>query len=91
MILEFVETGTLTAGMIAAGAIMIAAVPDEYRGRVFGIVRGLGVALIPVSALAGGWIAEFAEIWMMFAFAGVFILAVSLMAWANPNVRGARI
>ena len=91
MILEFVETGTLTAGMIAAGAIMIAAVPDEYRGRVFGIVRGLGVVLIPVSALAGGWIAEFAEIWMMFAFAGVFILAVGLLAWANPNVRSARI
>ena len=91
MILEFVVTGTLTAGMIATGAIMIAAVPDEYRGRVFGIMRGLSVALIPMSALVGGWIAEFMDIWIMFAFAGVFILAVSLLAWANPNVRGARI
>lgn len=91
MILEFVESATLTAGMIATGAIMIAAVPDEYRGRVFGIVRGLGVVLIPVSALAGGWIAEFVEIWIMFAFAGAFILSVALLAWLNPPVRGARI
>ena len=91
MILEFVEAGTLTAGMIAFGAIMIADVPDEYRGRVFGIVRGLSVVLIPVSALVGGWIAEFVEIWIMFAFAGAFLLTMSLLAWANPNVRGARI
>ena len=91
MILEFIETGTITAGMIATGAILIAAVPEAYRGRVFGIVRGMGVALIPISALAGGWIAEFTEVWIMFAAAGGFILTVAILAWANPHVRGARI
>ncbi len=91
MFLEFIETGTLTAGMIATGAILVAAVPEAYRGRVFGIVRGLGVALIPASALAGGWIAEFIEVWIMFAAGGGFILAVALLAWANPHVRDARI
>lgn len=91
MILEFIETGTITAGMIATGAILIASVPEAYRGRVFGIVRGMGVALIPISALAGGWIAEFTEVWIMFAAAGGFILTVAILAWANPHVRGARI
>ncbi len=91
MILESVETGALTAGMIVYGAITIASVPEEYRGRIFGIVRGMSVVLIPMSALVGGWIAEFVEIWIMFAFAGVYVLGVALLAWANPHVRGARI
>ena len=27
----------------------------------------------------------------MFGFAGVLVLGVALLAWANPHVRGARI
>ena len=89
--LEFIETLAGTTSLVASGAIMITSVPEEYRGRVFGIFRGLGVALIPASALIGGWIAEFVEIWIMFAFGGAFILAVALLAWANRHVRTARI
>ena len=91
MILEVVESGAIVAGMIATGAITIASVPEAYRGRIFGILRGLSVVLIPVSALVGGWIAEFVEVWIMFGFAGVLVLGVALLAWANPHVRGARI
>ena len=89
--LEFVETSSLTAGMVANGAIMITSVPEAYRGRVFGIFRSISVVLIPASALIGGWIAEFVEIWIMFAAAGVLVLALALAAWANPHVRTARI
>ena len=91
MALEFLETASFVASMVASGAIMITAVPEEYRGRVFGIVRSLSVVLIPASALVGGWIAEFVEIWIMFAAAGAFTLALALLAWANPHVRTARI
>ena len=77
--------------MIVHGSITIASVPEEYRGRIFGIVRGMSVVLIPISVLVGGWIAEFVEIWSMFAFAGAYVLGVALLAWANPHVRGARI
>ena len=91
MALEFLETASFVASMVASGAIMITAVPEEYRGRVFGIVRSLSVVLIPASALVGGWIAEFVEIWIMFAAAGAFTLALALPAWANPHVRTARI
>ena len=49
------------------------------------------MVLIPVSTLVGGWIAEFVEVWIMFGFAGVLVLGVALLAWANPHVRGARI
>ncbi len=91
LVLEFMETLAGTASVVASGAIMITSVPEEYRGRVFGIVRGLGVALIPASALIGGWIAEYVEIWIMYAGGGVLILALALAAWANRHVRTARI
>ena len=91
MVLEFVETASFVASMVASGAIMITSVPEEYRGRIFGMVRSLSVVLIPASALAGGWIAEFVEIWIMFAAAGIFTLALALLAWANAPVRTARI
>ena len=91
LVLEFIETLAGTASVVASGAIMITSVPEEYRGRVFGIFRGLGVSLIPASALIGGWIAEFVEIWIMYAAGGVFILALALLAWANRHVRTARI
>ena len=91
LVLEFVETASLTASMVAGGAITITSVPEEYRGRVFGTFRSASVVLIPVSALAGGWIAEFVEIWIMFAAGGALILALALMAWMNPHVRTARI
>ena len=81
----------MTAGMVASSAIMITAVREEYRGRVFGIVRSLSVILIPVSAIAGGWVAEFVEIWIMFAAAGAMVLALAVLAWMNPNVRLARV
>ncbi len=89
--LEFVKTASFIASMVASGAIMITSVPEEYRGRVFGIVRSMSVVLIPASALAGGWTAEFVEIWIMFAAAGAFTFALALLAWANPHVRTARI
>lgn len=91
MVLEFFAAASLTAGMVANSAIMITAVPEEYRGRVFGTVRSLSVGLIPASALAGGWAAEFVDIWIMFAAAGAMLLTLALLAWANPNVRLARV
>ena len=91
IVLEFVETIGLVASMVASGAILIASVPEDYRGRIFGLVRSLSVVLIPASALAGGWIAEFVDIWTMFAAAGSLTLALAMVAWANPHVRAARI
>ena len=91
MALECLETAAITASMVASGAIAITTVPEEYRGRIFGMMRSLSVILIPASALAGGWIAEFVEIWVMFVAGGVLLLALALAAWTNPHVRSARI
>lgn len=91
MVLEFLETASLTASMVATGGIIVTSVPEEYRGRVFGTLRSLSVVLIPVSALVGGWVAEFVEIWIMFAAGGALTLVLALAAWLNPHVRTVRI
>ena len=91
MVLEFAVTFGFVVAAVSSGAIIITSVPEEYRGRVFGIVRGLGVVLIPASALTAGWIAELVDIWIMFIAGGVFILMLALAAWANPHLRAARI
>ncbi len=91
IVLEFFETIGVVASMVASSAIMITAVPEEYRGRVFGMFRSLSVILLPASALAGGLIAEFVEIWVMFAAAGALTLSLAMVAWANSHVRTARI
>ncbi len=91
MALEFVDTLSGVPAFVASGAIMMTVTPEEYRGRVFGLFRSMSVALIPASALLGGWIAEYVEIWIMYAFGGLFMLALALAALANPHVRRARI
>ena len=91
IVLEFMETIGIVASMVASGAIMITAVPEDYRGRVFGMVRSMSVVLIPTSALVGGWIAELVEIWIMFGAAGALTLALAMLAWADSHVRTARI
>ena len=91
MALECVETAAITASLVASGGILITSVPEAYRGRVFGLFRSMSVILIPASALAGGWIAEFVEVWIMFAAGGAFVLALALTAWIIPSVRNARI
>ena len=91
MILEFIDSFGFVVAGVASGAIMIVSVPEEYRGRVFGIVRGLGVVLIPVSALAGGWIAEYVEISIMYAVGGFFTLTLGILALANSSLRTARV
>jgi sugar phosphate permease len=91
LVLEVVEVFGMTVGAVASGAFMIIFVPDEYRGRVFGIARGLGVAVIPVSALAGGWLADIVVVVPLYVFGGACMLAVAILARANPHVRAAHI
>ena len=91
LILEAIGTFGITVGAIASSAIMITFVPDDYRGRVFGVSRALSVAVIPASALAGGWLAQSVGVVPIYAFGGALRLAPAVIALANPRLRTARI
>jgi DHA3 family macrolide efflux protein-like MFS transporter len=81
----------LTAGAVSMGAVTAALVPEDYRGRVFGITRSLSVIAIPISTLIGGWLADMVGVAPLFAFSGAWVLAVAALAWSNPHVRTVRI
>jgi MFS transporter, DHA3 family, macrolide efflux protein len=81
----------LTAGSVSMGALTQALIPENYRGRVWGITGSVAVMSIPLSALVGGWLADILGVAPLFAGGGVFILGVAALAWSNRHVRRARI
>jgi hypothetical protein len=81
----------LVLGGVASGALTIMLVPNEYRGRVAGITRTLAVVVIPVSTLAGSWLADKVGVIPPFILAGIWILGVAAVAWTKPYIRTASI
>jgi MFS family permease len=89
--LEGLSVFTLVLTGVALAALMQALVPNEFLGRVSGISRSLMICVIPFGALLGGWLADRIGVVPVFAFAGVWILICSLIAWNNPHIRNAAI
>lgn len=89
--LEAIMACSLTTGDVATSALMPALIPEEYRGRVYGIMHGLAVLAIPASALLAGWLADKLGPAPLFALAGVWVLGAAGLATANPHFRTARI
>jgi DHA3 family macrolide efflux protein-like MFS transporter len=81
----------LTVGSVWMGALMQALIPENYRGRVWGITGSVAVMSIPLSALIGGWLADILGVVSLFAGGGTFIIGVAAVAWSNHHVRTARI
>lgn len=81
----------VTAGGVAMGALMVALVPEGYRGRVAGITGSLYVLAIPASTLAAGWLADRVGVAPVIAVGGLWLLAAAGLAWSIPPVRTARI
>jgi MFS family permease len=48
---------------VTTSSVYQAAVPDRVQGRVGGAGQVLGLGLIPVAALAGGWLGEHVGLW----------------------------
>jgi MFS transporter, DHA3 family, macrolide efflux protein len=81
----------LTVGSVSMGALVQALIPEDYRGRVWGLTGSVAVMSIPLSALIGGWLADILGVAPLFAGGGVFIIGVAALAWSNRHVRMARI
>lgn len=65
-------------------------VPAEIRGRVFGVMRTIGWALVPAATLLGGWIATF-SLMLPFAVGGgltvvIAVFAIRLILQADAQV-----
>lgn len=89
--LDAVNAFGITVGSVASGALSTLLIPEEYRGRTFGITRSLSVMAIPPSALAGGWLADRIGVLPLFVFGGLYMFVLAILAWSNPQMRSARI
>jgi MFS transporter, DHA3 family, macrolide efflux protein len=76
---------------VSVGALTQALIPENYRGRVWGITSSVAVMSIPLSALIGGWLADILGVAPLFASGGVFMMGVAALTWSNRHVRTARI
>jgi DHA3 family macrolide efflux protein-like MFS transporter len=81
----------LTVGSVSMGAQVQAVIPEDNRGRVWGITGSVAVMSIPLSTLIAGWLADILGVAPLFATGGVFIIGVAALAWSNRYVRTARI
>jgi MFS family permease len=81
----------LTIGSVAMNALTQALIPENYRGRVWGITGSVAVMSIPLSALIGGRLADILGVAPLFAAGGAWMLGVTALAWSNWHVRTARI
>ncbi len=91
VVLDALAAFGITVSGIAGGALSMLLIPEQYRGRTFGIIRSLSVVAIPPSALLGGWLADMLGVLPLFAFGGTFMLALAAVAWFNSRLRSARI
>ncbi|HLG65470.1 MAG TPA: MFS transporter [Ktedonosporobacter sp.] len=91
VLLEFGSSLCMLLGTISVEASLPALVPEEYRGRLFGTIGALAVLLIPLSALLGGWLTDLLGVVPLFAFGGIWVLAVATLALANQHIRAVRL
>jgi hypothetical protein len=89
--LEAAATFGVTVGSVSVGALTQALIPEDYRGRVWGITSAVAVMSIPLSALIGGWLADILGVAPLFAGGGIWIVGVAALAWSDQQVRTARI
>ena len=91
LVLECLMVLGLTAGGVAMGAVTGVLVPENFRGRVFGLSRSLAVILIPLSALIGGLLADVVGVVPLFIACGVWTILLGLVAAASRPLREVRL
>lgn len=74
---------------VTSNSVSQAAIPDRLLGRVGGAGQVLGLGLIPVSALAGGWLGEHVGLWNTLAIS-IGCQFVAFLYVATSPLRGIR-
>ena len=74
---------------VTSSSIYMAAIPDRLQGRVGGAGQVLGLGLIPVAAVTGGWLGEHVGLWNTIAIslAGQLLGLVYVMGSPLRRIR----
>ncbi|GGH78530.1 MFS family permease [Pullulanibacillus pueri] len=85
--LEFFDSFALTGSAVCLNTIEMTIISNQYRGRVFGIIRGLSIVLVPLSTLFAGVLGDVIGVTPLFAIAGIWLMIVALIAFSNKSIR----
>lgn len=91
MLLLFAQTLFITVSVVSLNAIQMLLIPEEYRGRLFGIIGSLSVIIIPLTTLIAGLLGDIIGVSTLFVIAGFWIIGVSILAFINPHIRNANV
>ncbi len=89
--MEFGQALGLTMSSVCTAALSQALVPEAYLGRVSGLSSSLGVIVVPISTLIGGWLADMLGVAPLFFAGGTWILCIAALGWLSHDIRDARI
>lgn len=87
MVVSFVESAAISAGMIVWMTLMHNLVPRELMGRVSGLDWQISVGLVPVSFALTGWIAGRVGVHETLMWGGLLSGAVTLAFLFLPGMR----
>lgn len=91
ILLESVWTASAAVAGVASFSMLTALAADEVRGRVFGISRSVSTVAIPLSALAGAWLADALGVVPMFILGSAVMLLTAVIAFSDAPLRRARV
>lgn len=80
---------TLTS--VPFAALLQARVPDAYIGRVSSFLGAVEGAAAPLSALAGGWVADRTSPATVVVACGVWVVLTAALVVFNPQIRDVRV
>lgn len=87
MIVSFVESAAISAGMIVWMTLMHNLVPRELMGRVSGLDWQISVGLVPVSFALTGWVADRAGVQETLLWGGLIAGVVTFAFLFLPGMR----
>lgn len=85
---EFLDAFAVTLSAVAITTTQQMAIPSDVLGRAQSIIRSLSSAVIPVSAMAGGFLAQIFGPAPLFAAAGGWALMIAVIVGARKGAPG---
>ncbi|TDQ40730.1 MFS transporter [Aureibacillus halotolerans] len=90
-VLQGVLMLSVIIGNISMGAVEVALIPEDFRGRVVGVISAISVLAIPFSTFIGGLLADIVGVVPLFVTAGIWVFGIACYSSLNPHIRNARI
>ncbi|MBH5318641.1 MFS transporter [Paenibacillus sp. GSMTC-2017] len=81
----------MTLVNISTGTAMQLLIPEQFRGRAWGVSSSLGIIAIPISSVIGGYAADLYGASALFLFGGFWFICCALFVCTRREIRALRL